>query len=819
MPSRTLADGTISKVKIVPFYNRAGLINETLNTLKNALSEEILITVIVILFMLGHLRSSIIISVLLPIAVLACFVLMKLFSVDANVVALSGIAIAIGTMVDMGIILSENLIVHLEEAKEDDSKILVIYEGTKEVAGAIVTAVSTTVISFIPVFTMTAAEGKLFRPLAFTKTFALLAALALALLIIPPLALLFFSKGKKVISKSKEKANTWFLRGLLVLTTVSVSHHWLPLGLRAGEIGNLLFVSSLLYSVLFALNYFIKVYPKLLRWCLENRLLFLSFPLILLIGGLYSWSKTESEFMPSLDEGSFLLMPTTMPHASFEEAQEQLSMMDQLLLTIPEVDMAVGKLGRAESSLDPAPVSMYETVINYKSEYGFDENGTRVRQWRDHIKSPDDIWSEIIKVVKIPGVTSAPKLMPIATRIVMLQSGMRAPMGIKIKGPDLKTIEDFGLRLEGYLKKSDGVEPATVIADRIVGKPYLEFEINRKKAARLGLSIQKIQMTLMTALGGRIASYTVEGRERYPIKVRYLREERDNIDGMKDVLVRSNSGAQIPVSQVAEIKFTRGPMVIKSEDGFLVGYVVFDKKSGRSETNVVENAQDFIKTKTSSGELIVPKGVSYNFTGNYENQIRSTKTLAIVLPVALLIVMLVLYLQFGKFSTVLVIYSGVFIAWAGGFILVGLYNTDWFLNFSMLGIDFRELFQIRPINLSVAVWVGFIALSGIATDDGVVMSEYIAQQLKKKKELNRSELFEAIIRAGEKRIRPCIMTTSTTLLALIPILTSDGRGSDVMLPMSIPSFGGMLIVIITVFVVPVLTSTVEEFKLKRILNK
>ncbi len=818
LPSRVLADGTVSKVSIVPFYNRAGLINETLNTLKSALSEEILITVIVILFMLGHLRSSLVISVLLPIAVLICFVLMKIFNVDANVVALSGIAIAIGTMVDMGIILCENIIVHLENAKEKDSKIKVIYLATKEVAGAILTAVSTTVISFIPVFTMTAAEGKLFKPLAYTKTFALVSALLLALIVIPPLALLLFNKGKKVLSKSKQRTNTWLLRGLLILATVYLSHHWMPLGPNAGELGNLLFVSGVLYGVLFFFNYFIKLYPMMLRWCLNNRTMFLVFPSILLVGGVISWSNTGKEFMPALDEGSFLLMPTTMPHASFEEAQEQLSTLDQLLMTIPEVELVVGKLGRAESSLDPAPPSMFEVIINYKSEYATDSVGVRTRQWRSHIKSPDDIWTEIVGMLKIPGMTSAPKLMPIAARIVMLQSGMRAPMGIKVKGPDLKTIEDFGLKLEQELKMSEGVEPATVIADRIVGKPYLEFNIDRKKAARLGLSIQNVQMTLMAALGGRTASYTVEGRERYPIRVRYLREERDNIEAMKNVLIATQSGAQIPVSQVAMIEFSRGPMVIKSEDGFLVGYVVFDKTSGQSESDVVEKAQKHLNDRIAKSQLTVPAGVSYKFTGNYENQLRSAKTLSIVLPLALLVVMLILYLQFGKFSTVLVIYTGVFIAWSGGFLLIGLYNTDWFLNFSLFSIDLREIFQIRTVNLSVAVWVGFIALSGIATDDGVVMSEYISQQLKARKSFDRKSLFDAIIKAGEKRIRPCIMTTSTTLLALTPILTSDGRGSDVMLPMSIPSFGGMLIVIVSVFIVPVLTSIVEEYKLKKTLK-
>lgn len=810
LPTKTLEDGTVSKVSIVPFYNRAGLISETLATLKSALSEEILITVIVILFMLGHLRSSIVISLLLPAAVLGCFVAMRLFGIDANVVALSGIAIAIGTMVDMGIIISENIVLHLEKAKDKESKILVVYNATKEVAGAVVTAVMTTVISFIPVFTMTAAEGKLFKPLAFTKTFALVGALGLALFVIPPIAAIFFSKGKKLLSEKKKRNKAWFLRGLLVLATVNLSHHWMPLGPEKGELLNLIFVTVLLFGVLWLIKGFINLYPKLLALCLKNKLAFLSLPVLMLIWGGMVWKDTGNEFMPALDEGSFLMMPTTMPHASFEEAQEQLSFLDQLIERVPEVEVAVGKLGRAETSLDPAPVSMYETVINYKSEYGLDSNGNRIRQWRDHIKSPDDIWKEIVKVSKIPGVTSAPKLMPIAARIVMLQSGMRAPMGIKIKGPDLKTIEKFGLELEQHLKRAKGVEPATVIADRIVGKPYLEFDIDRRKAARYGLSIAKVQMTLLSALGGRTATYTVEGRERYPVRIRYLREERDNIQAMKNLLVKATNGAQIPISQVAEIKFTRGPMVIKSEDSFLVGYVVFDKQAGLAETEVVETTQAFLDDLVLKGELTVPDGVNYKFTGNYENQLRAKKTLSIVLPIALLVILLILYLQFSSITTTFMIFSGIVVAWAGGFILIGLYNTDWFLNFSLFGIDFRELFQIRTVNLSVAVWVGFIALFGIASDNGVVICEYLKQKFQKNDPRSIQEVHNLVIEAATRRIRPCMMTTATTLLALIPVLTSDGRGSDIMLPMSIPSFGGMLVVIISVFIVPVLYSIKEE---------
>jgi len=810
LPEQQLADGSISKVTIVPFYDRSGLIKETLATLNKALTEEVLVTVIVILVLLGHFRSSLVISSLLPAAVLGTFIVMKQGGVDANVVALSGIAIAIGTMVDMGIILSENIVRHLDESDGSVSKKEIIFIATKEVASAIITAVSTTVISFIPVFVMTGAEGKLFKPLAFTKTFALGSSLALALFVLPPVALVLF---KKVSSYSGKKP--WGKWITILFALLFLTYSWMPLGLEYHYILNFLFVLVLLGGVLWLVWGFITLYPVILTWTLNHRLLFLTLPLLLLITAGVVMKRTGSEFMPSLDEGSFLLMPTTMPHASFEEVQDQLSIIDRLLEQIPEVEMAVGKLGRAESSLDPAPPSMYEVVINYKNEYGVDSTGKRVRQWRDEIHSSHDIWQEIVRVVKIPGLTSAPKLQPIETRLVMLQSGMRAPMGIKIKGPDLETIERFGLQLEQLLKQAPSISPATVIADRIVGKPYLEYTIDRQKAARYGLTIAAIENTIMTALGGRVANYTVEGRERYAVRVRYQRERRDNIEALTDLLITPPNGNAIPISELASIEFTRGPMVIKGEDGFLVGYVVFDKIGGTAETSVVLETQEYLDHLIKSGELTVPSGVSYTFTGNYENQVRSQKTLAIVIPVALSIIFLILYLQFSDVPVTLIIFSGIAVAWAGGFLFIGLYNSDWFMNFTLLGIDFRDLFQIRTVNFSVAVAVGFIALFGIASDNGVVISEYMKQQFKKNQPKSKAEIRELTLIAGTRRIRPCMMTTATTLLALLPVLTSSGRGSDIMLPMSIPAFGGMAVAILTVFVVPVLYSWVEEIRVAR----
>ncbi|MBE3123437.1 MAG: efflux RND transporter permease subunit, partial [Planctomycetes bacterium] len=423
-------------------------------------------------------------------------------------------------------------------------------------------------------------------------------------------------------------------------------------------------------------------------------------------------------------------------------------------------------------------------------------------------------WEEIIRAAQMPGATSAPKLQPIAARIVMLQSGMRAPMGVKVKGPDLQTIESVGLQIERYLKEVPSIEPAAVIADRIVGKPYLEIVPDRKALNRYGVRIRDFQDVVEVAIGGKRITTTVEGRERFPVRVRYQRELRDQIETMDRILVSGKGGVQIPISQLAEIRYVRGPQVIKSEDTRLTGYVLFDMKPGNAEVNVVEQADAYLMSKRTSGEFVVPPGVSYAFAGSYENQLRAQKTLMIVLPLSLFAIFLILYFQFRSVATTLLVFSGIFVAWSGGFILIWLYAQDWFLNFSVFDVHMRALFQVHPINLSVAVWVGFLALFGIASDDGVVISTYLDQVFRERKTTTVQELRQATIEAGKRRVRPCLMTTATTILALIPVLTSFGRGSDVMVPMAIPSFGGMAIAMLTMFTVPVMYCAVKEFKLR-----
>ncbi len=951
LPQKTLADGTVSQVKIVPFYDRSGLIYETLGTLSDALLQQILVTIIVVVVMVRHLRSSILISGLLPLAVLMCFIAMRTTGVDANIVALSGIAIAIGTIVDMGIIVCENILKNLDEADPDANRLEVIYSASSEVGSAILTAVSTTIVSFLPVFTMEAAEGKLFRPLAFTKTYALVASVIVALTIIPPAAHILFTRQRegrrsltwlfypilaivgiwlaisrgwvwpggmlvligvygsfeprlpKLLRKlGPQLANSVVVLAVLLLLTQS----WLPIGPEKGLWRNAILVGGTIGALLFVFQLFQAAYPYVLRWALDHKATFLMLPLAIVAAGgmvwrgfddLFAWMPPAvhdsepgvylaekfpglgKEFMPPLDEGSYLYMPVTMPHASIGEVLDVLKKQDISFNQVPEISLAVGKLGRVESPLDPAPLSMIETVINYHPQYMTDHNGHRMsfrydetkidlfrdqegmpvpandgepyfvhgtyarddlgnlieesggmpfRMWRPAldpeinpgreawagVNRPNDIWDLIVAAGKLPGTTSAPKLQPIAARIVMLQSGMRAPMGVKVKGPSLEVLDKVCLDIERFLKEVSSVEPQAVVADRIIGKPYLEIDIDREAIARYGIKIRQVQDVIEVAIGGRRITTTVEGRERFPVRVRYLRELRDSIESLDRILVPAPGGAQIPLIQLAKIEYVRGPQVIKSEDTFLIGYVLFDMKDGYAEVDVVEQADAYLKEKIATGELKMPAGVSFTFAGTYENQVRSEKKLMIVLPLALFIIFMILYLQFKSVVTTSLVFSGILVAWSGGFIMIWFYSQPWFLDWDVFGTSLRELFQAHPINLSVAIWVGFLALFGIASDDGVVMATYLKDSFARQSPNTIAEIRAATLTAGQRRIRPCLMTTATTILALLPVLTSNGRGADIMVPMAIPSFGGMAIEIITMLVVPVLFCTFQEFQFR-----
>ena len=939
LPQKTLADGSVSKVTVVPFYDRTGLIKETIGTLQSALSHEILIAIIVIIVLVMNLRASLIVAGLLPLGVLITFILMRFFGIDANIVALSGIAIAIGVMVDIGIVDVENILRHLEMPENHGIRgkklMQVIYNATTEVRAAVVTSIATTIVSFLPVFAMQAQEGKMFHPLAWTKTFALLAAFILGIVVLPTLIHIFFNirfdtkKIKKIWNGALILAGIffaifWHTLPVLALTAVGINNlldyrwsekhkespnfinigitvlvatwylsvEWLPLGAHNSEFVNFLFVAGIVSIILLALMSMVHFYEQILRWALLNKWKFLMIPAFTLFFGLIIWQGadkifgfmatgaekagwksfrqtsawqsivktfpgTGKEFMPSLNEGSFLLMPTSMPHSGIEKNLEYIKTLDKRLSTIPEVEVAVGKWGRVNSALDPAPIQMFENTINYRPEYILDENGHReqfkvdkkgnyilkgnstyntqneafrvipsdslipdnkgeyFRQWRPNIKNPLDIWKEIVKVTDIPGLTSAPKLQPIETRLVMLSTGMRAPMGLKVYGPDLNSIEEAGMMFEKALKDVPSVKASTVFYDRAVGAPYLEIKLNREAMARYGMTVIDVQEILQVAVGGMTLSTSVEGRERFPLRVRYARELRDNPEDLKRILVPAMNGVQIPLGEIADIDYTRGAQMIRSENTFLVGFVIFDKLEGKAEVDVVEEATRILKGKIDSGEIKMPPGVTYKFAGNYENQIRAAKRLAIVIPISLLLIFLLLFFQFRTITASFIHFSGVFVAFSGGFLMLWLYGQDWFMNFPIAGLNLRDIFQMHTINLSVAVWVGFIALFGIATNDGVIMGTYIHQVFEDKKPGTVHDVREAVVLAGKKRVRPAMMTTAVAVIALLPVLSSTGKGADIMVPMAIPMFGGMVIQVMTVFVVPLFQAMWREGAVSR----
>ena len=907
LPTRTLPDGRESKVTVVPFYDRSGLIHETLGTLEEALTLEVLVTVIVVLLMLLDVRASLLVAGTLPVAVLLCFIAMRVAGVDANVVALSGIAIAIGTMVDVGIVLAESILLRLRGAPPGTDRVEVIREATLEVGSAVLTAVATTVISFLPVFTMEAAEGKLFRPLAYTKTFALIAAIVVGLVLVPVLAREVYRQrdvgaGPNADEDSAPADRTagpvdsrsgWLLPALLIVAglaaaffapwwlataalilgvlglaeryaapryvsrkwltltknillagvvVVVLAQAWMPLGVSAGEVPNVAFVALAIGLIVGGLWLVIRFYASILGLLLRAKWAFLAVIALIIGLGLQAWRGIGSEFMPALDEGAFLLMPMSMPHAGVQENLANLRALDMAVQSIPEVETVVGKAGRANTALDPAPMSMYENVILYRPEYRLDDAGRRVRfavdeatgdflrdaagepvpdpdgeylrQWRDHIRGPDDIWREIVAVTKLPGVTSAPRLQPIETRLVMLQTGMRAPMGIKVYGTDLAAIEDFGFQLEGVLREVPGVQASAVFADRIVGKPYLLLDVNRDAAARYGLTVDAVQDHIQVAVGGMAMTTTVEGRERYAVRLRYPRELRDDPAAIERILVATPAGAQVPLGELVDVRYEQGPQSIKSEDGFLVGYVLFDRDPGLAEVEVVEAAQALVAERLAGGEIDLPEGVaSYAFAGNYEQQVRASERLALVVPLALALIFVVLYLQFRSTATALMVFSGVAVAFAGGFLMLAAYASEWFLDVTVFGANLRDVFQVEPYNLSVAVWVGFLALFGIATDDGVLVATFLRDSFRQNEPSSVAGIRQATVEGGLRRVRPAMMTTATTILALLPVLTSTGRGADIMIPMAIPSFGGMALQVVTMFTVPVLWAGWRETRL------
>ncbi len=907
LPEKTLADGRISKVRIVSFYDRTDIVEQTVDTLKRALFEESLMASAVILIFLLHFRSTISVIITLPLAVGICFILMFVFGIDSNIMSLAGLAIAIGDVGDLGIIMTENIYRHIATGDNEKSHFQKVFDGASEVGGAIVTAVSNTIVSFIPVFFLTDQEGRLFQPLAFTKTFAIGGSVVLALMVVPVVCLFLF----RPVTWSKQVV--WMIACALGVVAVLAAHATMmwamagshysgwPMSMVVGVIVALAFVRMTRERFLPLEENRVSrgvtwIYTPTLRWILANKKAYLVVPVtILFVGssiwlgigqtlapvgwainllafeqaspelkralylretddvtrpllefGQLRWQRIRSaegsihgrllwrrqdpkerdaevtagvsvlkerrilpgigrEFMPPLDEGSFLYMPSLLPQAGLGPAVEVNARQDMVIASVPEVESVVGKLGRAESALDPAPIGMMESIIILKPESEwrqipvkrvFSDWPTGLKRplswlWPEHrVITKSEILTELQEKTAIPGVLPT-FLQPIQTRLVMLQTGFRAMMGVKIYGSDLHEIERIGLEIEQLLKHVPGA--TDIVADRIVGKPYLQFEIDRDRIARYGVNIRDVQDLIEIAIGGMNIMESVEGRERYPIRVRYLREYREDIPELQNILVPTSSGAQVPLAQVVTIKSILGPQEIKGERGLLVGYVTLNTRD-RDEVGVVEDAEAALQDALREGRLNLPPGYYWEWSGQFENQVRATKRMSILVPICLFIMFVMLFVGFERWWIAPIIFFGILVSAAGGFIMLALWD----------------------VNLSIAVWVGFLVLFGVVDDDGVIISTYLENIFDERSFHSLEEIREAVLEAGLKRIRPCLMTISTTVFGLMPIFWATGRGADVMQPMAIPSVGGMVVsVLVTIFIAPCLFCAVEEWKWKR----
>ncbi len=844
----SLTDGRAAPVQIVPFYDRTQIIDETMDTLREALTEEALVAGVIVIIFLLHIRSSLTILPTLPLSVAMSFIVMYYMGVDSNIMSLAGIAIAIGDVADMGIIMTENIYRRVA-AERDRPFATVVEEAATEVGPALVTAVSNTIVSFIPVFALTDQEGKMFKPLAYTKTFAISASVILALTVVPVLCSYLlrpaeWSRRRSLVWASVVGVSAAIVTHFMIrwqLDTLAHLSGW-PTSIAVGAM-----VAAAVYRMgrerLLPLEdnvvgrLIAAVYRPSIAWVLDHKIAFLAIPTTIAFVGITIWlgfarlgypiqaglnaaglhPETTSawqrlsaqfpgigrEFMPPLDEGSFLFMPSLLPAASLTEVQNVLAQQDLAIESVPEVESVVGKAGRAETALDPAPIGMVETIIMLKPESEW--RMVREKDGRERRITKDEILRELETKTNIPGVLPT-WLQPIQTRIVMLQTGFRAMMGAKIFGSDPKVLEQIGLQMEQILRTVPGA--TDVVADRIVGKPYIEFEIDREAIARYGVNIQEVQDVIEIAIGGENLTMSVEGRERFPIRVRYLREMRESFDDLERILVPTSTGAHIPIGQVAKVRYSLGPQELKSENGLLVAYVTMNTRD-RDEVSVVEDAERLLQAeKRRSDELvavgrheeatlIVPPGYYWQWSGQFENQQRATQRLSWIVPLVLLTMFVLIYIGLGRWWLALIVFFGIIVSASGGFLMLYLWG----------------------VNISVAVWVGFIALFGVVDDSSVVMLDFLERQFAQRSPASIADIRTMVSEASLKRVRPLLMSTATTVFGLMPIFLTHGRGSDIMQPMAIPSVGGMTIQLITLFIAPCIYCLVQESSFTRALRQ
>ena len=716
--SRSLPEG----VEIVETYDRSALINRAVNTLNMKLLEEFVVVALVCAIFLFHLRSALVIILSLPVGILIAFIVMERLGINANIMSLGGIAIAIGAMVDAAIVMIENVHKHMEHTEvTDDNRWQMIGEAAKEVGPPLFFSLLIITLSFLPVFTLEAQEGRMFAPLAFTKTFAMAGAALLSITLVPVL-MGYFIRGH-VMSERKNPINR---------VLIAVYQPFINLVLRV---------------------------PKTV----------LTVTFLIVVAGIWPLTQLGSEFMPDLDEGDLLYMPSTFPAVSVGKAQQLLQQTNRLIKTVPEVKRVFGKVGRAESATDPAPLTMIETTILLKPN----------DEWREGM-TIDKLKKELNELIQFPGLTNI-WVMPIKNRIDMLATGIKTPVGIKVAGPDLSVIEDIGKEIEKVLTAVPGT--VSVYAERVAGGRYVTVDIKRREAARFAFNIADIQEVVKTALGGMRVAMTVEGLERYPINVRYPRDVRDSLEKLRNLPVVTPAGARIPLAEVADIRIDDGPGMIKTENARLNGWIYIDIE-GRDLGSYVQDAQQVVADKVK-----LPPGYSISWSGQYEFMVRAVERLTTVVPITLVIIVLLLYMNFRNLTEVAIIMGTLPLALVGGFWL--LYLLDY--------------------NLSVAVGVGFIALSGVAVEIGVLMLVYLNQALQRHQDaadkagikLTIDEVRSAIIDGALLRVRPIMMTVAAIIAGLLPIMLGGGTGSEIMRRIAAPMVGGMVsATLLTLVVIP-----------------
>lgn len=820
-------------VKVVPVYDRTGLIDETVATLTESLREELIITAVVIVIFLLHIRASVIVATTLPMAVLMTFIGMRLFGIDANIMSLAGIAIAIGEVADLGIIISENVYQHLTAwetsrgTNDEDrrSRADVIIEAAYEVAPAVMTGVSTTIVSFLPVFFLTGRDEKLFTPLAWTKTFAMFAALLVAVLLVPALCRLLLHSARWPLWRGAIVAIVAGIAG--VAATIVFWEPWLdqamaiPLWATSAGAGLL---AALLTLVMTrerlrpveenpTSRLILWIYEPILRFLLAHKFTFMALPALIILLGAGAWFGLPTILYPAeqfarllgaepndvpgyvglkhrlpglrsddwiaLDEGTWFYMPTLYPAASFSQGMEVLQKQDALIAQIPEVETVLGKLGRAESALDPAPKEMIETYVMLKPE----------SEWREG-ETIESIWEQINQLATLPGITPASPLQPIEGRVVMLQSGIKAPMAIRIYGDTLDGLATAARDVAERLRQIPHVNAATVNPDIVLGVPYVEFEVDRETAARFGMSTMAVNQVIESALGGMNLTQTVEGRERYPIRIRYQRDLRERIDDLPRLPVVTPEGEVVPLETLAKMTTTWGPGMISSEDARLVAHIAFAPSGMAGDLETVEAVNKQLREDQASGALMLPTGYALLPVGSFQNQIEANQRLMVLIPIVIVVDLLIIYLNFRNLPLTLIIFSQIPIAIFGGMIGLGLFDVE----------------------MNTAIWIGIIALIGIAEDDGVVIATYMEQLFARRPLQTVQDIREATVEAGRRRIRPCLMTAFTTFAALLPVMMATGRGADVARAMALPVFFGMFVELVSLFVVPVLYCGYMEFK-------